>query len=76
MGEISRLPDSSSLKTPFIALLQNKYEVGAGKQQQQQPTFLTRFFLMLSTANTCSPIAESSIQGGRRRWRRQRLLAD
>lgn len=31
---------------------------------QGRLTFLTRFFLMLSTANTCSPIADSSMRGG------------
>lgn len=29
-------------------------------------TFLTRFFRMLSTANTCSPMADSSMRGGGR----------
>lgn len=36
-----------------------------------QPTFRTRFLRMLSTANTCSPMADSSMQrAGQRRWRR------
>lgn len=30
-------------------------------------TFRTRFFRMLSTANTCSPMADSSMRGGGRR---------